>query len=84
MVISIEPAIDGRRSTTTAKVAFTVREVADLLGVHRNTIYTQVKQGRIPVIYIGSKPLVPRRWIEEHFGEPEVTELRLGRPGASR
>lgn len=51
-----------------ARVALTVREVAQLLGVHRNTVYLQIRRGSIPVVYVGTKPLVPRQWIEERFG----------------
>ena len=54
--------------TVPARVALSVREVAELLGVHRNTIYIQIKRGSIPVVYVGAKPLVPMKWIDEHFG----------------
>ena len=50
------------------RVAPSVREVAQLLGLHRNTVYLQIQRGSIPVVYVGTKPLVPRRWIEEQFG----------------
>jgi len=50
------------------KVAFSVRDVATLLGLHRNTVYGQIKDGKIPVVYVGTKPLIPRRWIEDTFG----------------
>jgi excisionase family DNA binding protein len=50
------------------RVALSVREVAQLLGVHRNTVYLQIRRGSIPVVYVGAKPLVPRQWIEEQFG----------------
>jgi len=63
------------------KVAFSVRDVAMLLGVHRNTVYAQVKCGKIPVVYVGTKPLVPRRWIEETFGlvPSDFTTVRRAR-----
>jgi excisionase family DNA binding protein len=54
---------------TAERVALSVREVAQLLGVHRNTVYSQIQRGSIPVVYVGTKPLVPRRWIDERFGE---------------
>ena len=54
--------------TAPLRVALSVREVAELLGVHRNTIYLQIKRGTIPVVYVGSKPLVPRNWIVDQFG----------------
>ena len=50
------------------RVALSVREVAELLGVHRNTIYIQIKRGSIPAVYVGAKPLVPMKWIDEQFG----------------
>jgi len=49
------------------RVALSVREVAQLLGVHRNTVYLQTQRGAIPVVYVGTKPLVPRQWIDEQF-----------------
>jgi excisionase family DNA binding protein len=54
--------------TASVRLALSVREVAELLGVHRNTIYLQIKRGAIPVVYVGAKPLVPRRWIDDQFG----------------
>ncbi len=54
--------------TAPARVALSVRELAELLGVHRNTIYVQIKRGSIPVVYVGAKPLVPMKWIDEQFG----------------
>jgi excisionase family DNA binding protein len=54
--------------TVPARVALSVREVAELLGVHRNTIYVQIKRGSIPVVYVGAKPLVPMKWVDEQFG----------------
>ena len=50
------------------RVALSVREVAQLLGVHRNTVYLQIRRGSIPVVYVGTKPLVPRLWLQEQFG----------------
>ena len=57
---AVDPAPSGR-------VALTVREVAHMLGIHRNTVYLQIRRGKIPVVYVGSKPLIPRQWIEEQF-----------------
>jgi excisionase family DNA binding protein len=54
--------------TAPPRLALSVREVAELLGVHRNTIYLQIKRGTIPVVYVGTKPLVPRKWIVDRFG----------------
>lgn len=64
----VEHTAIAAEATATERVALSVREVAQLLGVHRNTVYLQIQRGSIPVVYVGTKPLVPRRWIDEQFG----------------
>jgi excisionase family DNA binding protein len=38
----------------------TVPEVADLLGISRNSAYDAVKAGQIPAVKIGKRLLVPK------------------------
>lgn len=68
METALEEELPAKVALPSPKVAFSVRDVAALLGIHRNTVYAQIKRGSIPVIYMGTKPLVPRRWLEETFG----------------
>jgi excisionase family DNA binding protein len=52
----------------------TIPEVAELLGVSRNTAYEQARSGQIAgvnVIRVGSRLLVPRKPLLELLGEDE-------------
>lgn len=47
-------------------VAFlTVDETAELLRVHRNTVYRWVREGRLPSSRIGKQWRIPRRALEK-------------------
>jgi excisionase family DNA binding protein len=43
---------------------YTVPEVAQILGVGRNTAYESCRAGEIPTVRVGSRVLVPRAAIE--------------------
>lgn len=46
--------------------ALTLREAAESLGVHRNTIGRLIKRGELPVIRLGKKAVrVPKRAVDE-------------------
>lgn len=51
------------------RLTLTVPEVARLLGLGRNQTYALARAGRLPVIRLGKRLLVPRaaleRWLEE-------------------
>jgi excisionase family DNA binding protein len=38
----------------------TIEEIADILGIHRNTAYRAAKRGEIPTIRVGGRLLVPK------------------------
>lgn len=42
------------------RLAFSVEEAADLLGIARGTAYDAVRRGSIPSIKIGKRILIPR------------------------
>ena len=44
---------------------YTVLEVAEILGIGRNTAYEICRTGEIPTIRIGGRVLVPRSAIDE-------------------
>jgi excisionase family DNA binding protein len=46
------------------RVAYSPDEAAQLLGVHRGTIYNLKKRGEIEFVKIGRRTLVPRSEIE--------------------
>ena len=54
----------------------TVKEVCDLLRIHRSTIYRLVRQGRIPSFKIGKdwrfRTDLIMRWIAEQTKEPPL------------
>jgi excisionase family DNA binding protein len=59
----------------TLPATMTVREVADLLGIARNSAYAAVQRGEIPSIRIGDRVLVPRRRLLEMLeGEREAAD----------
>ena len=49
------PTAFAAEPTSAERVALSVREVAQLLGVHRNTVYSQIQRASIPVVYVGTK-----------------------------
>lgn len=57
----------------TAQKYVTVRELADLLGVSRITIYKRVKKGLIPATKIGKTYLITDQAVAEVLGK-KVTE----------
>jgi len=45
---------------TTEKMAFSVKETADCLGLCSNTVYELIKSGKLPAITLGRKILVSK------------------------
>ncbi|MDY0404216.1 helix-turn-helix domain-containing protein [Virgibacillus sp. 179-BFC.A HS] len=54
----------------------TVKEVADLFGVHTDTIYTMVKQKQLPHLKIGNRILFSKQSIELWIEDQEFASLR--------
>ena len=46
------------------KIALSVEETANLLGISRNSAYEAVRQGQIPSLKIGRRILIPRLALE--------------------
>lgn len=61
------------------KVVFTIKEVADYLGLHPGTIYRLARDGSIPAFKIGSDWRFNRESIDRWRLEAE-THSRPGRP----
>jgi excisionase family DNA binding protein len=51
---------EGQDQMSTERVAYTVAEAAQLLGLSTNSGYEAVKRGEIPVIRIGRRIIVPK------------------------
>lgn len=43
----------------------TVQELADVFGVHYQTAWHWVHDGKVPSVRIGSRARIPRQWVEE-------------------
>ena len=50
---------------TTEKVAYSVRETAECLGLHPNTVYQLISAGKLPALRLGRKILVSRAELEK-------------------
>ncbi len=47
---------------------YTVPEVAEILGIGRNTAYEVCRKGEIPTIRIGGRILIPRDVVDDLLG----------------
>ena len=50
---------------TAAKLGISVQEYAELNGVSKWTVYNEINEGKIPVVQIGRRKIIPRRFAEE-------------------
>ena len=57
-------------SPTGGKLAISIQEAADELGVGRSTLYEAVRRGQIHSIKIGKRRLISRRSLDELFARP--------------
>lgn len=46
------------------KIGFTVREVAQLTGLHRNTVFREIYRGNIKAVKFARRLLIPRYELE--------------------
>jgi excisionase family DNA binding protein len=61
----------GKEEVMSDKVqrrTYTVLEVAEILGIGRNTAYEVCRNGEIPTIRVGGRVLIPRSAIDELLG----------------
>ncbi len=59
----------------TARLTYTVDEVAALLGVARGVAYEGVRNGSIPATRVGRRWLIPRRRFHAWLDGTEATEV---------
>ena len=45
---------------TTEKMAYNIRETAEAIGLHPNTVYLLVQEGKLPAIKLGRKILISK------------------------
>ena len=66
---------DYEKQETTAKVVFTVEEVAKILRIGRSHAYQSIARGDIPVIRIGKRILISKvvldKWLAGDVGVSE-------------
>lgn len=53
------------------KLAYNMKEVAEVLGISKSLAYEMAKKGELPIIRMGNRILVPIKRLEEIF---DVTE----------
>lgn len=57
------------------KMAYSIQETSEAIGVHPNTIYTLVKTGKLPSITLGRKILISKieleRWLAAGQSNPQ-------------
>ena len=53
------------------KLAYNMKEVAEVLGISKSLAYEMAKKGELPIIRMGNRILVPIKRLEEMF---DVTE----------
>lgn len=53
------------------KLAYNMKEVAEVLGISKSLAYEMAKKGELPVIRLGSRILVPIKKLHQIF---DVTE----------
>lgn len=51
------------------KLALTVKETSELLGLSRNSTYQGVLTGEIPCVKVGKRILIPRLALEKMLAE---------------
>ena len=53
------------------RLCMTVPEAAEMLGISRNHAYELARQGKLPVIRLGKRLIIPRigfeKWLEENL-----------------
>jgi excisionase family DNA binding protein len=71
------PAVDPERR------AYSVREVAKMLGVHRATIYRVIDDSKLATLLIGGRRLVPAASIDALLAGASFVPPRSGSPARS-
>jgi excisionase family DNA binding protein len=67
----IKPKIAKTREQTTTPAAFTVRDFCRALSISRSHLYSLVKQGRIRIVKVGGRTLVPGTELRRLLGPSE-------------
>jgi excisionase family DNA binding protein len=63
------------------KMAYSIRETAEAIGLHPNTVYELVQSGRLPAVKLGRKILISKLELAAWLGhsqssQPTTDELK--------
>ena len=80
---NVIPLDRNRPHTTTrqrrTRAVYTVREVADLLGLSLGSTYTLLRLGEIPAKQLGSRWIIPKHafhaWLDDQSDTTDDTEI---------
>jgi excisionase family DNA binding protein len=67
----LKPETAKTREQTTTPAAFTVRDFCRALSISRSHLYSLVKHGRIRIIKLGGRTLVPGTELRRLLGQSE-------------
>jgi excisionase family DNA binding protein len=56
------------------RYAFSVKEVADFIGVSSRTVWTLVNEGQLPKFRVGTRVLIPKEGLERFIQERTAVE----------
>jgi len=59
-------------SATTEKLAYSVEEAADAIGISRSLIYDEMNAGRLGYIKVGRRRLITRQQLEAFLGNADA------------
>ena len=54
------------------KFAYSVKELANMGLGSQSHIRRMIKAGKIPVVKLGNRELIPAYWVEDNFVEPNA------------
>jgi len=66
---------EGNKVSERERLTLTVNEAAHLLGISRGLAYELARCGRLPVIRLGRRILIPRVALEKMLSRPNDTKL---------
>jgi len=67
-----------QRLKTEATLTFSVEEAAEVLGIGRQLAYDLARTGRIPVIRLGGRYVIPRAALMRMLGETDAAPESAG------
>ena len=62
----------NRRITVMQKVAYSAKELAEMGIGSESHVRRMMKAGKIPVVKLGNRELIPAYWVEENFVKPNA------------